>query len=255
MVPTLSELRVLQPLVRPAGNISPWRIQRCGFGPIAAAARTAQLIAATEPTEVLLVGIAGSLTPTASSTSPEIRAAPEIGTACRFDSVGCYGVGAGSGPDHQTAAELGWAHWEGASEDGLPEEDVSTEANSEGAPSRLYGSTAFDGSRSMDASSIGDLLPLASHASDGPAAGQLLTCCSASSSTADVKRRSEVFPAAVAEDMEGFGVAVSCRLAGVPLTIVRGISNRAGDREKRRWAIPEALAAAAELTLKILSQR
>jgi futalosine hydrolase len=52
--------------------------------------------------------------------------------------------------------------------------------------------------------------------------------------------------------MEGFGVALACRLAGVPLTIIRGISNTAGDRDHARWRVPEALAAAAGLTLRIL---
>ena len=58
-------------------------------------------------------------------------------------------------------------------------------------------------------------------------------------------------PEAAAEDMEGFGVAVSCVLADVPLQIIRGISNRAGDRDKRHWDIEGALHAAAALALKI----
>jgi futalosine hydrolase len=47
-------------------------------------------------------------------------------------------------------------------------------------------------------------------------------------------------------------VALACRLAGVPLTIIRGISNTAGDRDHARWRVPEALAAAAGLALRIL---
>ena len=58
----------------------------------------------------------------------------------------------------------------------------------------------------------------------------------------------------MAEDMEGFGVALACRLGGVPLGIVRGISNDAGDRDKSRWQIPAALTAAAELALRILAE-
>jgi futalosine hydrolase len=61
-------------------------------------------------------------------------------------------------------------------------------------------------------------------------------------------------PAAVAEDMEGFAVALACRLAGVPLTIIRGISNTAGDRDHARWRVPEALAAAAALSLQTLEE-
>ena len=54
--------------------------------------------------------------------------------------------------------------------------------------------------------------------------------------------------------MEGFAVALACRLAGVPLLIVRGISNTAGDRDTIRWQIEAALAAAAHLTLRILDE-
>jgi futalosine hydrolase len=57
----------------------------------------------------------------------------------------------------------------------------------------------------------------------------------------------------VAEDMEGFAVALACRLVGVPLDIVRGISNDAGDRDKVRWQVPQALRAAADLAALILA--
>jgi futalosine hydrolase len=58
----------------------------------------------------------------------------------------------------------------------------------------------------------------------------------------------------MAEDMEGFGVALACRLLGVPLAIVRGISNEAGDREHARWQVPAALAAAADLAVRVLEE-
>lgn len=46
-----------------------------------------------------------------------------------------------------------------------------------------------------------------------------------------------------AEDMEGYGVALACRRANLPLTILRGTSNQVGDRDYRRWQIDAALAA------------
>lgn len=49
---------------------------------------------------------------------------------------------------------------------------------------------------------------------------------------------------AVLEDMEGFGFALACRAAGVPASIVRGVSNLAGERDQARWRIGDALAAA-----------
>jgi futalosine hydrolase len=52
--------------------------------------------------------------------------------------------------------------------------------------------------------------------------------------------------------MEGFAVAAACRLRGVPVAIVRGISNVAGDREPSRWRIDEALETAADRVLHVL---
>lgn len=61
-------------------------VELCGFGIVAAAARTAQLLAALRPERVILVGIAGGL---------DDRLA--IGEATLFDSVACHGIGVGSG--------------------------------------------------------------------------------------------------------------------------------------------------------------
>ena len=43
--------------------------------------------------------------------------------------------------------------------------------------------------------------------------------------------------------MEGYAVALAAHEFGVPVTIVRGISNVAGDRNVAGWALPEALQA------------
>ena len=77
-----------------------------------------------------------------------------------------------------------------------------------------------------------------------PVAGQLLTCCTGSTSPEEARQRLEQYPGAVAEDMEGFAVALACRLAGIPLAIARGISNEVGDRDFERWQISTALDAA-----------
>jgi futalosine hydrolase len=60
----------------------------------------------------------------------------------------------------------------------------------------------------------------------------------------DRQRRLDRYPEVVAEDMEGYAVALACRLENVPLVIVRGISNVVGDRLSENWQIPEALTAA-----------
>lgn len=180
----------------------------CGFGPVAAAARTAGLLAEHRPGRVILVGIAG-----------RIDERLDIGKAYSFTEVACFGVGAGSGDGFMTAGAMGWPQWPGDPAD--------------------------------PATAIGDVIPL-EPLSGSTAAGLLLTACAASASNDDVSHRLGAFPVAVAEDMEGFGVAFACRLARVPLTIIRGISNTAGDRDTSRWEIAEALASAASLTQTLL---
>ena len=82
--------------------------------------------------------------------------------------------------------------------------------------------------------------------------GLLVTVATPSRSRAESASLAARHAGATAEDMEGFGVAVACALAGVPLAILRGISNEAGDRDRSRWRIPEAVAAARELSIALL---
>lgn len=182
----------------------------CGFGPIAAAARTAQLIAASRPRLVLLVGIAGTYDPVALP----------VGQAAAFSEVAIDGVGAGEGPARLSAAELGFPQWPG---DGQTPKPAATE--------RLP-------------LSIGAAVRTAS-GPDARTAGLLLTVCAASADKQQARERVRRFPGCVAEDMEAFGAALASHLAGVPLTVVRGIANRAGDRDTSRWQIEAALVAAA----------
>ena len=83
--------------------------------------------------------------------------------------------------------------------------------------------------------------------SEGAVAMELLTVCAASRDRSDAQWRSDRFPRAVAEDMEGYSVALASQQAGIPLTIVRGISNEVGQRDPSDWRIDDALIAAARL--------
>lgn len=221
LVPTPLERRLLAPtLARGLGVAN--RLELCGFGPVAAAARTAELIATGSPKRVLLVGIAGRF---------DVRLA--IGSAYRFSEVACYGVGVGSAAEFIPADQLGWQQWPG-------EPDAAGDASP--SPAETAGA-------------IGDRLSCtAARSADSSKAGLLLTACAASATAFDGRQRKGLYPEAEAEDMEGFAVALACRLGGVPLTIVRGISNTAGDRDQAHWQIPAALAAAADLSLRILAE-
>jgi futalosine hydrolase len=110
-------------------------------------------------------------------------------------------------------------------------------------PSRL-GFPLLDGAQPID-----ETLPLARSGQ-----GELLTVCGASAAPDEARARRARYPEAAAEDMEGFGVALACRLFDVPLTVVRGISNVAGERERGNWRVGAALAAARELALEWLAR-
>ncbi|WP_197170866.1 futalosine hydrolase [Novipirellula aureliae] len=100
LIPSELEYRILDPLLVEPVSRSLDRTERCGFGLIAAAARTAQLIAEHDPQQVILAGIAGTL---ASECA--------IGSAYRFGQVACDGIGIGIGRDHQSAGDAGWNHY------------------------------------------------------------------------------------------------------------------------------------------------
>ncbi len=196
---------------RDQGGIDPGYALRgiCGFGPVAAAARTAQLVAMLRPRRVLLIGIAGAY---------DVERFP-VGSAVVFTRVAIDGVGAGEGASFQGPPALGFPQW--------------------------------PGSPGTTVAPVEDVLALA--APEGTEAALLLTTCAASDSSAHAADRRARFPSAIAEDMEGFAVALACALARVPCGIVRGISNEVGDRDAAHWRIPAALAEARRVALAILA--
>ena len=191
------------------------RLELIGFGPVVSGIRTSRLIEQLKPQKVILFGIAGTL-----------QGLAEVGTAAEFDQVACYGIGAGSGNSFETADEMGWLQW-----------------------SRCHNDTLAE--------------PIGCHLSLGPCvlgddrsttqSLQLLTCCAASSNSQEAEQKRSKFPYAVAEDMEGFSVAVACRFAQVPLRIVRGISNVAGDRNRDHWKVDAAMRAVEAFVSRILA--
>jgi futalosine hydrolase len=183
------------------------RLEICGFGPVVAAARTAQLLADETIDRVILAGIAGTYD----------HERHPVGSVLEAGSVALDGVGAGEGDSFLSAQDLGFLLFEGERDDGL---------------------SRVEGVLSLPAPSGG---------------GLLLTVCSSTAAEAQLARRRALHPEAAMEDMEGYGVAVACRFRKIQLRILRGISNRAGDRDRTRWEIEGALGAVAERTEEILS--
>jgi futalosine hydrolase len=191
LVPTALEMRELAALGGFDAGLA--LVEEVGFGPIAAAAHTAALLARLRPARVLLVGIAGSYDVDALA----------IGSAAQFTRVAIEGL--------ETA---GFAQAPG----------------------------------------IGTSLPLEAEFPDVRARA-LVTVLSAARSTSEATERRERHTDAIAEDMEGYGVALACAMEHTPLAIVRGISNRAGDRDVNSWKIADALAAARRLAIELLGRR
>ena len=205
LVPTSLEWARLEDL----GGLGPTAmIALCGFGPIAAGTRAADLLARLTPARVLLIGIAGAY---------DIERDP-LGSALEFGAVAVTGVGVGGGRAHLAPQAVGLPQWP---------------ASEQPPRAAVYDQLELD-------------------LRHGPL---LLSTCAASASPDEARERRERFPQARAEDMEGFGVALACSLAGVRLSIVRGISNCVGDRASEHWAIAGALSAAREQALRVLARR
>jgi futalosine hydrolase len=71
--------------------------------------------------------------------------------------------------------------------------------------------------------------------------GDILTLATVTGTAATAERLRDRFPAAVAEAMEGFGVAVAAR--DLPFAELRAISNPVGPRDRAGWRLKEAFAA------------
>lgn len=79
---------------------------------------------------------------------------------------------------------------------------------------------------------------------------ELLSVTAAAGSPEEAADRQTRYPGAAGEEMEGYAVAVAARLCGAGLTIVRGFSNVAGERDRSLWRMQDALQRAAGLVLE-----
>ena len=136
-----------------------------------------------------------------------------VGSALAFDAVHSWGVGVGS-QTHLTPKELRWVQCVG---DRVIPERIELSNPAVNQPENV-----------------------------------LLTVCAASADAKEADEKHKAIPDATAEDMEGYGVAVSCQMASIPLTILRGISNRVGDRKHEHWEIDKALRSVSQLAIDLI---
>jgi futalosine hydrolase len=80
----------------------------------------------------------------------------------------------------------------------------------------------------------------------GARTGAVLTVSTVTGTAARAAALRDRHPTALAEAMEGFGVAEAAAAHGVPVLEIRAISNPVGPRDRAAWRIPDALAALTE---------
>ncbi|MGW4434256.1 futalosine hydrolase [Streptomyces sp. NPDC004596] len=80
----------------------------------------------------------------------------------------------------------------------------------------------------------------------GACVGTVLTVSTVTGTAGRAAELRERHPRALAEGMEGFGVAEAAAAHGVPVLEIRAVSNPVGPRDRAAWRIGEALAALTE---------
>lgn len=213
LIPTRFELELWRRYSTGFSETLNLKTELCGFGMAVSGIRTVSLIRELQPQRVMLCGIAGSY-------DHEFQ----IGQACTFDQVACEGLGVGRGSGFQSLGQLGWQQWEG---------DTHT-------------------TPITDCIRLNEIQGKQNWAGDLEAKKLLVTVAAASADPAHAADRRERYPLACAEDMEGFSVAAACQLSNTPLTIIRGVSNQAGDRQKAHWKVEEAMQSVTALAHKFL---
>ncbi|MEU5094058.1 futalosine hydrolase [Streptomyces sp. NPDC020996] len=77
----------------------------------------------------------------------------------------------------------------------------------------------------------------------GARTGEVLTVSTVTGTAERAERLRARHPRALAEAMEGFGVAEAAAAHGVPVVEIRAVSNPVGPRDRAAWRIADALAA------------
>lgn len=188
---------------------SVWLVET-GLGPVNTAHALTRALEMEPPRFVLQVGVAGAY-PDSGLQVGDLALAGE-------EHYGDLGVGTTTG-------------WRPADEIGLPV------ARTEGGD--LYNRFPVDPGLTAAARQVLDGAGL------GPVAcGPFVTVAECSGTDALGRERARRVPGALCESMEGAAAAHICALYGARLVEVRGISNQVADRDRSRWDLPRACAAA-----------
>ena len=163
--------------------------------------------------------LVGGIGPAASAAATSAALAAQ-----RYDLVVCAGIGGGFGPlaigDIAVASSIAFADLGAESPDGFVPIDFAT-----------------------DRYEVAPRLAVELADRTGGHLGTVLTVASVTGTAERAAALVERYPDAVAEGMEGAGVAAAAAVHGVAFAEIRAISNPVGPRDRDAWRIPDALAA------------
>ncbi|MFB7593583.1 futalosine hydrolase [Streptomyces sp. NPDC056160] len=200
-----------------------------GVGPALAAASTATALTAaalggTPYDLVVSAGIAGGFAPAAGGSrapAADVGLPPAAGAGHPSQAPAGAPVGSLVLADEITAADLGAETGEGF----LPVTELGFGTVTHRPPASLV---------------------RAAGAATGAATGTVLTVSTVTGTAARADVLRARHPRALAEAMEGFGVAEAAGAHGVPVLELRAVSNPVGPRDRSAWRIGDALAALTE---------
>ncbi|MFT7462675.1 MAG: futalosine hydrolase [Pseudohongiellaceae bacterium] len=210
LVPSHIEARVLSRALGPGG-----RLEICGIGPVSAALRCASLLRDLGPVPCLLLGVAGTRDPVLAPVGSVVRA-----TALRNEAVG-----AGEGEGFIPLGEMG------LDEPGLAPDLIEVLPASKMVPKAVE--------EALPPEDLPELL-----------SGHMGMVATSSGTLELARARQRRYPDVLVEDLESHAVAQVALDAGAPLTVIRAVSNVAGDRDKTRWDLRGSLYALADLLAK-----
>ncbi|HEY7008498.1 MAG TPA: futalosine hydrolase [Jatrophihabitantaceae bacterium] len=163
--------------------------------------------------------VVGGVGPAASAAATSAALA-----AARYDLVVCAGIGGGFAPlrvgDIAVASCTAFADLGADSPDGFVPFDFAT-----------------------DRYDVAPRLGVELADRTGGHLGTVLTVATVTGTAAGAAALLARYPDAVAEGMEGAGVAAAATLHGVPFAEIRAVSNPVGPRDREAWRVAEALEA------------
>ncbi|MFI9646642.1 futalosine hydrolase [Streptomyces sp. NPDC052040] len=199
-------------------------------GPAAEVPGPAAVLHRTGAFDLLAVGVGPARA--AATTASALTAAALAGAPYRL--VVCAGIGGGFAPDAPVGALV--------VADGILAADLGAESPQ--SPGGFLPVTELGFGTVSHQPPVSLVRELA--AVSGALTGTVLTV---STVTGSARRAAELrarHPGALAEGMEGFGVAEAAAAHGIPVVEIRAVSNPVGPRDRAAWRIGDALAALTE---------